>query len=291
MILKGKDEISSLSIEMYNALSQLADTQNELTTHLDFEKLLVGISTKFINLPVESIDEGINRLLKVIGEFSKADRGYVRLLRQDTTDIMDVTHEWCAEGIPSEKNSRQNIQVDLASWWIKTLKKGKPILINDVSMMPDEARKERELFKSQSIHSLAAIPLIISGEFVGLLAYNLIKEQKDWSEQTILLLQVIGAVIANVIDRKRHESKILTSQKNSDDLNEITSMSIGKSTLPAACREISKLLNNLINSDNAYLILSDGRKNLEVFSDGRKISTQNQNNRYSKIYCKDHVQE
>ena len=175
IILKGKDEISSLSIEMYNALSQLADTQNELTTHLDFEKLLVGISTKFINLPVESIDDGINRLLKVIGEYSKADRGYVRLLRSETPDIMDVTHEWCAEQIPSLKASRQNIQVNLLSWWVKTLKSGKPIIINDISLMPDKDRNEMELFTKHSILSLVAIPLFIGGEFIGLLAYNAIK--------------------------------------------------------------------------------------------------------------------
>ena len=234
--------------------------------------MLVGISTKFINLPVESIDDGINRLLKVIGEYSKADRGYVRLLRSDTPDIMDVTHEWCAEHIPSLKTARQNIQVNLSSWWIKTLKSGKPIIINDISLMPDETRNEMELFIKQSILSLVAIPLFIGGEFIGLLGYNAIKEKKDWSEQTILLLQVIGAVISNVIDRKRHESKILINQKNSSNLNEIARMSIGKSTLPAACREISKLLNNLINSDNSYLILSDDRKNLHVFSGGRKIS-------------------
>lgn len=83
---------------------------------------------------------------------------------------------------------------------------------------------------------------------------------------------MISAVIANVIDRKRHEKKILTNQKNSDDLNEITSLSIGQPTLPAACREISKHINNLINSDNSYLILSEGRNNLEIFSRGRNIS-------------------
>jgi len=77
----------------------------------------------------------------------------------------------------------------LSSWWIEALKKGRPILINDVSRMTDEAKNEMDLFKSQSINSLAAIPLIIGGELVGLLAYNLIKKQKDWSEQTILLLQ------------------------------------------------------------------------------------------------------
>jgi diguanylate cyclase (GGDEF)-like protein len=271
MILKGKDEISNLSVEMYNALSQLADTQNELTTHLDFEKLLVGISTKFINLPIESIDEGICRLLKVIGEFSKADRGYVRLLRSDTTDIMDVTHEWCENNIPSVKESRRNVQVNHSSWWIKTLQNGKPIIINDVSLMPEEANKEMDLFIKQSIRSLIAIPLIISGEFIGLLGYNAIREKKDWSEQTILLLQVIGAVIANVIDRKRHESKIVLNQNNTSNLNEITRMSISKSSLNAACREISKLLNSLTSSDNSYLILSNRSNGFDIFSAGQKI--------------------
>jgi len=271
IILEGKDEISSLSIEMYNALSQLAYMQSELSTHLDFEKLLVRISTKFINLPVENIDDGINSLLKVIGDFSNADRGYVRLFRQETPDIMDITHEWCAEGIPSIKESRQNIQVDMSSWWIKTLKKGKPILINDVNLMPDKAKKEMGLFKSQSILSLAAIPLIIRGDFVGLLGYNLVNVQKDWSEQTILLLQVIGAEIANVIDRKRHENRIVQNQNNSSNLNEITRMSLGKSNLKATCSEISKLLNRLINSDNSYLVLPNSRNEYDVFSGGRKI--------------------
>ena len=49
-------------------------------------------------------------------------------------------------------------------------------------------------------------------------------------------------------------------------------MSIGKNSLNAACREISKLLNDLINSDCSYLVLADGKKNLDVFSGGRKIT-------------------
>ena len=112
MVLKGSDEISTLSAEMYRALAKLAETQNELTTHLDFEKLLVGISTKFINLPIESINDGINRLLKVIGEFSKVDRSYILLLHENDSNIMNHTHEWCAKGIFSLKESCKNINVE-----------------------------------------------------------------------------------------------------------------------------------------------------------------------------------
>ncbi len=272
MILKGRDEISSLSVEMNNAFTQLSQIQNELTTHLEFERLLVGISTEFINLPFESIDEGISRLLQVVGEFSKADRGYVQLFRQGASNIMDVTHEWCADGIPSVKNTRQNIQVDLSSWWIKTLKSDKPILIDDVALLSEEEKSEMDLLGSQSIQSLAAIPLIVSGEFVGILAYDLINKKTEWPEKTILLLQVISAVIASVIDRKRHESRILIDQNNSATLNEITRMSIGKSTLNATCREISKHLNGLINSDQSYLIFTEGKGSINAFSNGRKIT-------------------
>ena len=272
MILKGRDEVSNLSIEMYNALTQLAETKNELTTHLDFEKLLVGISTKFISLPIENIDEGINRLLKVIGEYSNVERSYILLMRENDPDILDNTHEWCAKNIASLKESRQSINDKLSKWWIKTLQKGKPIIINDISAIPEEAKKERDFFTNQSVLSLILVPLIIGGKYIGLLGYDSILKKTEWSEQTILLLESIGTVISSAIDRNRHEKRILLNQINSSNLNDIIRNSIGKLTLKAACREISNRLDCLIGSDNAYLILSDGKKDLNVFSAGRKIT-------------------
>ena len=272
MILKGQDEISSLSIEIHKALTQLAETQNDLTTHLDFEKLLVGISTKFINLPIDKIDDGINRLLKVIGEFSKVDRSYILLLREEDPNIMDNTHEWCMAGINSVKESRQNINVNLSSWWIKAMQKGEPIIINDVSLMPEEAKTEREIFIKQPILSLAAMPIIIGREFIGLLGYDSVREKTSWPEQTILLLEVIGTVIANAIDRNRHENRILLNQLNLTHLNEITKNSVGKLTMEAACRTISNRLSILIRCDDSFLVISDENKKLHVYNAGRRLN-------------------
>lgn len=270
MILKGSDEVSILSVEMNRTLSKLAETQNELTTHLDFEKLLVGISTKFINLPIESINDGINRLLKVIGEFSKVDRSYILLLHENDSKVMDHTHEWCAKGIHSLKESHNNIFVNSLKWWIKILQKGETVIINDISGLPEEAKSEKSFFTNQSVLSHAAVPLIIGGKFIGLLAYDSIQENKIWTEQTILLLEVISTVVASAIDRNRHEKKILLNQINSANLNEITRSSIGRSTLKAACREISIHLARLISSDNSYLILFDGKRDVDIFSGGHK---------------------
>jgi diguanylate cyclase (GGDEF)-like protein len=271
MVLKGQDELSKLSVEMHNALTQLAETQNNLSSHLDFEKLLVSISTKFINLPIEKIDDGINRLLKVIGEFSQVDRSYILLLRKEDPDFIENTHEWCAAGIPSVKESRQNINLNHLRWWHKVLLKGEPVIINDVSLLPKEAKTERDILLSQSVLSQAAIPLIIGGEFIGLLGYDSARSITRWSDQTILLLEVIGTVIANAIDRNWHENKILQNQLNLANLNEITNKSIGKSTIEAACRAVSSQLHNLIGSNNSFLIYSDKNDTVKVYKSGRRL--------------------
>ena len=58
-------------------------------------KLITCISTDFINLPVDKIDEGIHSALKDIGEFAHVDRSYIFLLSGDGKRLTN-THEWCA---------------------------------------------------------------------------------------------------------------------------------------------------------------------------------------------------
>jgi diguanylate cyclase (GGDEF)-like protein len=270
MILKGRDELSILSNEIHNALMQLSKTQRDLTTHLDFEKLLVSISTKFINLPLDKIDDGINRLLKVIGDFSKVDRSYILLLREDDPFTLDNTNEWCADGITSMKIIRQNIKLPASSWWMKELQKEKPILINDVSLIPEEAKTFKEFFIYHSIRSLAAVPLMIGGELIGLLGYDSILENKNWSEQVTLLLEVFATVVANAIDRNRHENKILQNQLNLINLNALTINSIGKTTMEALCLATSNKLSTLTNCDNSYLVISAGNNKFHLYHAGQK---------------------
>ena len=151
------------------------------------------------------------------------------------------------------------------------MKKGEPLIINDVSLMPEETKTEREIFKKQSILSLAAIPLIIGGKFIGLLGYDSIREKKEWPKQTILLLEVIGTVIASAIDRNRHEKWILLNQLNLTNLNEITRNSIGKSSIETVCRAISGRLSSLIMCDDSTLLIADENKKLHVYQAGYRV--------------------
>jgi hypothetical protein len=50
--------------------------------HAKFDQIIIRFSTKFINLPPENMDEGINEALRTIGEFTGADRSYIFLFRE-----------------------------------------------------------------------------------------------------------------------------------------------------------------------------------------------------------------
>lgn len=64
----------------------------------DFKKLILHISTDFINLVPGEVDNKINEALKLIREFTGSDSSYVFLLNR-SLNTMTNTHEWCAAGM------------------------------------------------------------------------------------------------------------------------------------------------------------------------------------------------
>ena len=273
MLVGGGDELSELSRIIHDALSRLARTRSDLAGHLDFEKLLVTISSKFINLPIEELDEGINQVLEVIGKYSKADRSYILILREDEPTIMDNTHEWCSPGTTSVNEEMQNTDVRQFGWWFNQMIDGNSVCIDDVLQMPIDAKAEQDIFLEQSIKSIAIVPLFISGDLIGFLGFDAVKRNITWSEQTVVLLDVVGNMIANALDRRQHERSIILSQLQQARLNQITRESILKMNVDSTCRSLSKKIRSLIDADNGILILDGSAGNFDVFISGRKLNS------------------
>ena len=80
-----------------------------------FVDLITSISTKFINLPSDEIDAGINDALQAICEFAGVDRAWVCLLSEDQK-MVHFTHEWCADGILPTLDRVPQLPVDAAPW-------------------------------------------------------------------------------------------------------------------------------------------------------------------------------
>ncbi len=188
--------------ELQQEIKERIRAEKALEEMLEFERLIATISARFINLSHEEIDSGIRKSLGEIGKFVEADRCYVVLLSKDGSSMSDV-YEWCAEGVKSQIENRQDFLAASFPWWMEKMKNMECICITSVDELPPEASEVKAILNAQDIKSIAAVPLVFGGELVGFLGFDSMREERKWSEDTIASMRVVGEIIANAIGRKR----------------------------------------------------------------------------------------
>ncbi|HWP93291.1 MAG TPA: sigma 54-interacting transcriptional regulator [Thermodesulfobacteriota bacterium] len=184
--------------------------EEALEYRVRFGNLISSLSTHFINLASDEIDEGINYALKAIGEFAEVDRSYIFLYR-DSGRIVDNTHEWCASGVEPQIHRLKGQLVDDFPWLMGKLKRGEVVHVPRVSDLPPEASAEKKEFEFQDIRSLVIVSLVFGGSPIGFLGFDSVRTEKTWSEDTIELLKIVGEMFANALERKRTEETLKES--------------------------------------------------------------------------------
>lgn len=197
----------------YN-LFQMSELQNNIVINsserflqekLEFEKLISGLSSKFISLPWTQIDEEIDNSLKTIVEFLKFERGTLLELSGSGDDML-VTHQFAQLGIRKTSGSYSNKEV--VPWFHSQLMDGKTIILSKLNDLPPEAVKERELASKINFKSSITIPFSVGGKISGALGFNTESFDIEWHEELINRLKFIADIFATAIARKNNESKL-----------------------------------------------------------------------------------
>ena len=178
-----------------------------LEYRMNFEKLITSISTNFINLSAEEVDNGINQALKALGEFTDVDRSYVFQFFDEGQKTSD-THEWSAEGITPQIDNLQNLSVDSTPWWMSKLRKFETIHIPDVKKLPASAKNEKEILRAQSIKSLIVIPMVYNRQLVGFMGLDSVRRKRTWSQKSITLLTIVSEIFVNTLMRRRAQQQL-----------------------------------------------------------------------------------
>ncbi|MBI1296845.1 PAS domain S-box protein [bacterium] len=182
-----------------------------LQRRLEMESLVGQISKQFINARTREIDNIINVCLQHIGEFVDVDRCYIFQL-DGTKTLMSNTYEWCALGITPEIDNLQDLPSSIFPWWMACLDRGEVVSIPRVSELPPEAENEREILSQQSIQSVLIVPLVYRGDLTGFLGFDSVCAEKQWETQDSILLQLVGEVIINALQRRDAEEVALRNQ-------------------------------------------------------------------------------
>jgi len=179
---------------------------------IELERLILDISTQFINIPQEKIDNKINDALERLGKFTKVDRSFLFTTSGDKRK-MNIIHEWCVDGIESQMEKLPSINLKELPWLQDKLSKFEIIQIYDPGKLPPKAFREKKKLIQKSIQSLIVVPMIYKNELVGFFGLASSKKKGKWTEKEIELLKISADIFANSLIHKNTESTLQDSEE------------------------------------------------------------------------------
>jgi PAS domain S-box-containing protein len=178
------------------------------------EHLLRQQSARFLNCQGSELDIAIEDGLAEIGELLEVDRTYIFQFdwkREETSN----THEWCGEGIESQKDNLQNVPTSSIPAWMEKLKDLEIIHIPSVPDLPESWEAEREILEAQDIQSLVVVPISYDQNLLGFAGFDAVREKRKWDSEEIDLLKVFGDLTGSALHFREMEEEL---RENEDQL-------------------------------------------------------------------------
>lgn len=184
------------------------------------QQLLIKIASTYINIDLEKVDEAIDESLKEMAEFVGADRAYIFEYNIESSESSN-TYEWCAPGIPSEKENLQRIPLDRIRLLARKHAQGQPFYLNDVQLLGDpEEKKLKQILTEQGVQSIITVPMINEDQLIGFVGFDSVKHKKSYSEAELAILTIFSNMLVNVKKRIQKESKLHSLLQISGDQND-----------------------------------------------------------------------
>ena len=184
--------------------------QHELEEYLRFETLLIEISSRYINMPVEEIDLGIEDDQHRICKFLGLDLSALWQWSDGSPQFMTLTHLYSVPEGPSRPDG-----IDARKtfpWVLKKMLNGETLVLSTQDMLP-EAAIDEESRRYFGVKSSVVLPLMAGGgPLIGVLTFDTLREERNWPDELVKRLQLIAQIFTNALIRKESE-KILAENE------------------------------------------------------------------------------
>ncbi|MCX6161082.1 MAG: sigma 54-interacting transcriptional regulator [Ignavibacteriae bacterium] len=179
---------------------------------LKFEKLLSMLSARFINVPAQNVDNEINESLKQICNYLCLDLASLWQINRENPDEAVLTHYYrIPDGpvVPDKWEAKKAFP-----WTLEQMIKKKECVYSNPSELPPEAHIEMESRRYLGLLSHVTFPLYTcDGPVIGVLTFNTIREEVEWSQEVVNKLRFVSQVFVNALDRKRTDEILWVSEE------------------------------------------------------------------------------
>ena len=184
---------------------------SDLRSRLEFETLVVDLSTRFISLPPGEVDGAIEDALGSVCELLGIDYAVLWQWSGDHRDVLLPTHSHPARGEAAAPASLDQTQYP---WVLENVRAGRTVVVPSLEELPSAAAVDRRHAGLAGIKSSLAVPLIVGGEVpVGALAFNTLRAHRDWPDEVVTRLGLVAQVFTNALARKRSDEALRESEE------------------------------------------------------------------------------
>jgi diguanylate cyclase (GGDEF)-like protein/PAS domain S-box-containing protein len=178
-----------------------------LRQRYDIEGLITHLTTRFINVESRLVDRQIQNALKAIGEFTGLDRCYVVMLSADGETI-ERRYDWSAADLDGTFIGPY-LALKPFHWSMNILRNFETVYVPRMDDLPPEAVHEKNFWMSRGVRSVLNIPLGMDDKLVGYFGFASDTFEKEWAEEDIRLLRLMGDVFTNVLARRKAEEALI----------------------------------------------------------------------------------
>jgi len=183
------------------------EAHSELDEQLQFETLLVKISTFFINLPADRVNDEIEVAQRRVCEFLNLDRSALFQVSEGDPKTLLLSHLHQPEGSRSPPE-RMKVN-DFYPWAAQKCLCGETITISKMTHLPAEACRDLESFRLYGARSVVAVPLSVGeGQILGILTFTAMREEREWTEKIVKQFEVVAQIFANALARVHMEEQL-----------------------------------------------------------------------------------
>lgn len=183
------------------------------------QELLREISTTFINVPLDQINNEIQKSLEKIGHFVEADRVYI--FDYDWfKNTCSNTIEWCQDGIDPQIQVLQNIPLDEIPQWTNPHRNEQPLHIPDVFKL-DVNDGLRKILEPLGIKSLLTVPLMNDNECLGFLGFDSERKHHSYTQSEEKFLSIFAQLILNIRNRQILENSLVLEKEKAKESDKL----------------------------------------------------------------------
>lgn len=185
--------------------------EQAVESRLEYETLIADLSSRFIGLMPGEVDGAIQDALRQVCEFLGVDYAVLWQWSVGSAAAATPTHAYPAQQSP---RSQAPAAQDDYPWTVRQMQAGHVVVIRTLQDLPAEAALDFKSARLRGIRSNLCLPLTVGGESpIGALAFNAIREERDWPDALVRRLQLVAQVFASALARKRAGDALRESEE------------------------------------------------------------------------------